>query len=109
MLIAYPIGLKNFMHSSVHGHGMLSELERAVADVMYSHMENDLHELAGIAGVSYEDLVKKSHQTLTLGDLTLRIISPESLRYSNFMNMNKETNVDLMSIGRAAVAAQDTQ
>ena len=110
LLLAYPLALKQFMDCNVRqSKGMLSEVEKTVTDIMYTHLESDLRELAGIVGVSYEDLTKTPSQTLELGDLTLRLISPDHLRYGSFTSMTPESTMALVSIGKEAAREQGTQ
>lgn len=105
LLLAYPMDRKHFMNSNVSkdGNKLLNEMNRAVSDIMYTHLENDLTDLSNMLGISYEELTANPYKIFELGDVTFKFISPTMDYYSTFLNMTPESNEELFSIGKKSI------
>ena len=107
LMLAYPMDRKRFMDVNVGkgGNMLLNEMNSAVSDVMYTHLENDLTDLSGMLGIPYKDLVESPYKVFKLGDTTFRFISPASDHYSTFLSMTPKSNDELFTIGKHSIGS----
>ena len=65
----------------------------------------DMHEIAKMCGVSYEEVHKTSCGKFTMGDVTIQIMSPSNGHFTSMTNMTSEENKKLLASGESAAEA----
>ena len=108
ILVCYPIhkfDIFTKMSAPVFNYPLIDESTRMVSDLMLEQLQMDMHEIAKMCGVSYEEVHKTSCGKFTMGDVTIQIMSPSNSHFTSMTNMTSEENKKLLASGESAAEA----
>ena len=101
VLVCYPMTSAKFTAANIPSmsEGTVSSAVRLMSDMMLRQFQQDLHDLAVLGSVSFEELTTTPCSVITNGDLTIRVLSPSTSSYTSLLNITPERNEELFVDG----------